>query len=69
MRPDDLKQWMAENDKRPIDIAAALHIDPNTVRRYLRGLPVHRSTRMKIQELVGYVKKSGPEERKPALVG
>jgi hypothetical protein len=45
MKPSELKKWMAKNDITPVDIAAALKINPRTVERFLMGENVHRSTR------------------------
>jgi len=43
---------MDKSEKTVDDIAYTLKISANTVRRYLRGEPVHRATRARLEELV-----------------
>lgn len=43
---------MKKNEVTEIDIAAALKINPITVKRFLAGRPVQRSTKANIQRFV-----------------
>lgn len=52
MSAEDLKQWMTRTGKNEVDIAAALKMDPITVKRFLKGKSVHRNTRARLEEYV-----------------
>ncbi len=52
MSATELKTWMDDTGKTVIDIASVLKISPSTVVRFLRGLPVHRSTQAALERLV-----------------
>ena len=52
MTPATLRKWMLENDKNDIDVASMLKITPHTVRNYLSGKKVRRSTNEMFRRLV-----------------
>lgn len=52
MDKDLIKNWMQRVDKTPVDIAAALHMSPQTIQRYLDGKSVLRSTRYAIEHFL-----------------
>lgn len=49
---DDLKIWMVRNDKTVIDVASFTGLAPQTVRNFLNGENVNRSTLKLIEQLV-----------------
>jgi hypothetical protein len=44
MSAEEFENWMTRNNVTSVDVAAALKIDPITVKRFLKGMRVRRST-------------------------
>lgn len=63
MSVQDLRNWMEQTGRTIVDIASMLKLDPGTVRNFLNGKSVHRSTRRALEELVyKHSKNSGDPE-------
>jgi len=45
------KQWMDNSGMTVVDIAYLLNIHPQTVYRFLKDKPVHRSTKVALERL------------------
>lgn len=52
MSASELRAWMDKNDKTVINIASDLSLSVDTVRRYLKGESVNRSTQKLIESLL-----------------
>ena len=52
MTPKALAAWMRTHGVTPVDMASALKISPDTVKRFLAGRNVHRSTQAAIDRFI-----------------
>ena len=51
MNIKEFKRWMERSELSVIDIAYQLQIHPQTVYRFLKGKPVHKSTKVALERL------------------
>lgn len=52
MTVPELKAWMKKFGKSEVDIASILKLHPNTVIRFLKGKPAHKSTVAALERMV-----------------